>query len=335
MNPRWHAWALDVRRGTVHSKSAGFCARIAAQGPTFPVWATSETSPTNEQGIFYVMGNHPTNLATCTGYCGESDVSVPAPFPAVSLGDPYDCYTATGGDDQFFFIDIESGKSYEVSGGVGGPLHWSYQSYAVFDFNSEIFTKKAAGMVPGETPSTIGAYRSVGWTSTDAAGLSQPPGLLKVEEVAEGEIRHALRFTTPNVAAYYVHPASHIVGTTDDSYDPPMGLRLRLKQSININQLLPDDGTRDRRIARIILRGMQKYGIINADIGSGTGLMRSPTYHTELKWPDYMSSGGAFASQMYMLQGRGQLSIADDFEVVDWTWQYKQYAHYDSLYFNR
>ncbi len=34
-------------------------------------------------------------------------------------------------------------------------------------------------------------------TSTDAAGLAVLPGLLRYEEVAQGEIRHAIRFTAP------------------------------------------------------------------------------------------------------------------------------------------
>jgi hypothetical protein len=42
---------------------------------------------------------------------------------------------------------------------------------------------------------TSNALRPAGWTSADAAGLPILPGLVRYDEVAAGEITHAIRFT--------------------------------------------------------------------------------------------------------------------------------------------
>jgi hypothetical protein len=53
--------------------------------------------------------------------------------------------------------------------------------------------------------------RPLGWTSADAAGLPIYPGLVKVEEVKQGVITHAIRFTAPSIVQAYEFPASHLV----------------------------------------------------------------------------------------------------------------------------
>ena len=51
--------------------------------------------------------------------------------------------------------------------------------------------------------------RPDGWTSADAAGLPILPGLVRCDEVAAGEITHALRFTAPETRDTYIYPARH------------------------------------------------------------------------------------------------------------------------------
>ena len=53
------------------------------------------------------------------------------------------------------------------------------------------------------------ALRPAGWTSADAAGLPILPGLARYDEVAAGEIRHALRFTAEDTRRAYIYPARH------------------------------------------------------------------------------------------------------------------------------
>jgi hypothetical protein len=53
--------------------------------------------------------------------------------------------------------------------------------------------------------------RPLGWTSADAAGLPIYPGLVKVEEVKQGVITHAIRFTANYIQSSYAYPASHLI----------------------------------------------------------------------------------------------------------------------------
>jgi len=126
-------------------------------------------------------------------------------------------------------------------------------------------------VVPGSTPGWCGAsgavydlssnaLRPAGWTSADAAGLPIFPGLARYQEVAGGEIRHALRFTAAVTRRSYLWPARHHAGSTDDANAPPMGLRVRLKRNFDISGFSAD--------TRRILVAMKRYGLILADNGS-------------------------------------------------------------------
>ena len=85
------------------------------------------------------------------------------------------------------------------------------------------------------------------------------PGLVRWDEVAAGEITHALRFTAPATRDTYIYPARHEAGSPGASL-PPMGLRVRLKDTVNLNGLSHD--------AKVIAVALQRYGMILADNGS-------------------------------------------------------------------
>jgi hypothetical protein len=113
---------------------------------------------------------------------------------------------------------------------------WSGGSGAVFDLSSY-------------------ALRPDGWTA-DAAGLPILPGLLRYEEVASGEIDHALRITTWTSQNTHIWPARHHSGIANTAF-PPMGQRFRLKASFDISGYSPQQ--------QVILKAMKKYGMILAD----------------------------------------------------------------------
>ena len=110
--------------------------------------------------------------------------------------------------------------------------------------------------------------RPAGWTSADAAGLPILPGLARYEDVARGRIDHALRFTVNDTRRAYVWPARHFASDATDPALPPMGLRLRLKQSYPIAGF--------PRQARIVLQALKEYGMILADNGSDWYLSGAP-----------------------------------------------------------
>jgi hypothetical protein len=134
--------------------------------------------------------------------------------------------------------------------------------------------------------------RPAGWTSADAAGLPIFAGLARWDEVSRGTIDHALRFTAPETRRAYVYPARHYASSSNDPSLPPMGLRVRLKASVNIASF--------PRQARVVLLALQRYGMILADNGSPWYVSGAPNRH----W-----SNDA-------LHTLGRLTGAD-FEVVD------------------
>jgi hypothetical protein len=134
--------------------------------------------------------------------------------------------------------------------------------------------------------------RRAGWTSADAAGLPIFPGLARWDEASRGVIDHALRFTAPETRRAYVYPARHYASSSSDPSLPPMGLRVRLKASVNVSSF--------PRQARVVVRALQRYGMILADNGSPWYVSGAPNKH----WSN---------DQLHSL---GRLTGAD-FEVVD------------------
>jgi len=113
-------------------------------------------------------------------------------------------------------------------------------------------------------------FRTLDWTSADAAGLPILPGLVRPDEAlpvsqgGQGVINHAIRITLQNdiILDQFLYPASHVAdpGNTDAAVQPPMGARLRLKASVDISSLYPE--------SKVIAQAMKNYGLIVADNGS-------------------------------------------------------------------
>ena len=82
--------------------------------------------------------------------------------------------------------------------------------------------------------SAIEALRPATWTSADAAGLPILPGLVTYDEVASGDINHAIRFTVPRTRREFVWPARHYASSLTGTQYPRMGERFRLKASFDI-----------------------------------------------------------------------------------------------------
>ena len=98
--------------------------------------------------------------------------------------------------------------------------------------------------------------RPKGWASADAAGLPILPLMVRYDEILAGEINHAIRVSVPHTQNTYIWPARAQAGVANSAY-PPMGQRFRLKASFDISGFSPTN--------QIILKAMQKYGLIVAD----------------------------------------------------------------------
>ncbi|HZU39721.1 MAG TPA: hypothetical protein VE992_01645, partial [Solirubrobacteraceae bacterium] len=172
-------------------------------------------------------------------YASESDRGrYPIPRHPLIEGGP-----RSTGDRHVLLLDRSNCRDYELYSAypVAGGRSWRAGSGAIFDLRSN-------------------RLRPAGWTSADAAGLPILPGLARYDEVARGSIDHALRFTAPCTAPRYVYPARHYASTCSGRWLPPMGLRVRLRASVDISHLPYQ--------ARIVAVALKRYGMILADNGS-------------------------------------------------------------------
>jgi len=149
----------------------------------------------------------------------------------------------TSGDRHAIVIDNTKCMLYESYGTARGSGTFEVSSTAVFNLSQVL------------------PQRPDGWTSADAAGLPILPGLLKYEEVARGEIKHAIRFTTPSAAMAYVYPASHFGPDYHKVFSYlHYGARLRLKSTFS------ESGYDNQTV--ILIKALKKYGMMFADQGS-------------------------------------------------------------------
>lgn len=142
--------------------------------------------------------------------------------------------------------------------------------------------------------------RGLQCTSADAAGFPISPLLFTADEVASGEIDHAIRFILPNDRIRprsFVAPATHGTNTTGDDASPSYGVHLRLRRDFPLDSL-PSEG------ARVVARAMQRYGMFHAD-GGQIALTALSDRATTAHWDG-------------LLDARDLDSLTvEDFEVVD------------------
>ena len=203
-------------------------------------------------GIPYVVvhGKTTPKSRVSFDYADESDKG-PYPIPAnVPIeGQP----NAGDGDRHALIVDRDTCKLYELYALQRSGGRWTAGSGAIWNLRSN-------------------AVRPAGWTSADAAGLPILPGLARWSgDASTGVIRHALRFTVQRTRQAYVYPARHYASDDTNPSLPPMGLRVRLKASVDISKL--------PRQARIVAQAMKTYGMILADNGSNWYVSGAPSPH--------------------------------------------------------
>ena len=231
----WHANVTDL---PVDPDSATYIASIGATAPLHPDFGSGKYHGEPIGIPFNVVPSSQPFVPVTFTYASESDPG-PYPIPRKPLieGGPH-----SKGDRHVLVVDSGTCTDYELYAAHSHHhgTSWTAGSGAIF-------------------PLTSDALRPAGWTSADAAGLPILPGLVRPDEVAAGVIDHAIRVTVPASDDTYIWPARHEAGTADPSL-PPMGLRLRLKASVDISGFPPTD--------QVILQALKTYGMIVADNGS-------------------------------------------------------------------
>lgn len=247
-------WNEDISGLPVDANSNNLIASIGLGTGLHPDFGTTWAGAPNGIPYVVVSGMQTRVAINFTPYGSESD---PGPYP-VPPDAPIEGGPNGSGDRHVIVIDRDNWKLYELYSAfpVGGGASWRAESGAVFDLNSN-------------------ALRPAGWTSADAAGLPIFPGLVRYDEVFEQqEITHALRFTAQLTRRAYVYPARHFASSNTNPNLPPMGMRVRLKASVDISRYSP--------AMQVVLKALKKYGMILADNGSNWYISGSP----DARWSD-------------------------------------------------
>ncbi len=250
----------DISHAPVDPNSAKY---IASIGAGIHLHADFGTPPS--YGIPYtVVGPGQHKVPVHFEYREESD---PGPYP-IPPGAPVEG-AGEEGDRHVLVLQEGTCKLYELYAARRQGRGWLAGSGAVFNLRSN-------------------ALRPEGWTSADAAGLPIFPLLARYSEVKAGEIDHALRVTVAETQRGYIHPATHFASSSSDPNLPPMGLRLRLKASFDLAHYHGQ--------ALIILRALERYGLIVADNGSSWYITGAPNPHWNNEDLDQLKSvpGSAF-----------------------------------------
>jgi hypothetical protein len=268
--PSNNAWNTPVDTLPRHPSSDVYVATIGAARGVHPDFGTVyEGAPI---GIpFVTVTNAQAGRAVSFDYDDESD---PGPYPIPS-NPPIEGGPNGDGDRHILMVNTDTCRLYELFYAYpDGNGTWSAGSGAIYDLGSN-------------------ALRPDGWTSADAAGLPILPGLVRYDEVAAGEISHALRFTAPQTQRAYVWPARHFASSLTGAQYPPRGLRMRLKAGFDVSGFSAP--------VQVILRALKRYGMILADNGSAWFVSGVP----DSRWDDDMLVG-----EFARVKG-------SDFEAVD------------------
>jgi len=244
--PHDNIWNTRVDRLPLDPKSQAYVQSIGADKPVHADFG-SGTYDGESIGIpFVTVPGNQERVRVSFDYRGESDLSnYPIPPNPPIEGGPN-----SKGDRHILIVDRDNCVLWEIYDARPQPDgSWKAGSGAIFDL-------------------TCNCLRPDGWTSADAAGLPILPGLVRYEEVASGEIRHALRFTAPRTRNNAVWPARHFASKLTDPNLPPLGQRFRLNAGFSLSGFSPE--------AQAILRALQEYGMMLADNGGAWFLSGTP-----------------------------------------------------------
>jgi hypothetical protein len=231
----WNTRVDDTTKFPVHPNAATYSKSMAPSTGLHPDWGDWST---NHYGIPWAIV--PSTQATVPiAFTDSANESDPGPYP-IPAGAKIEGGGPGTGDSHVLVLQSGSCEIFELYNSTYTNPGWSASSGAKFNLASD-------------------ALRTDGWTSADAAGLPILPGLVKVSEVTAGKIEHAIRLTVGSSQQAYIHPATHAAGSSDTSL-PPMGLRLRLKASV--------DTSKFTGASLVVVTALKQYGVIVADNGS-------------------------------------------------------------------
>ncbi len=271
-------WNQDISSAPVDASSSAIINFIGAGVGMHADFGAAQYQGSTIGIPYLVVGGQEAPVSiNFTAFGSESD---PGPMP-VPVAAPIEGYPNPGtGDRHVLVLDNSNCFLYELFGAYVSGNSWNAGSAAIWDLLSN-------------------EQRPYTWTSADAAGLPIFPGLVRYDEVAIGQVRHAFRFTLPQSRNAFIPPASHWAATSSDASAAPMGMRMRLKADFDVSAYSAAN--------QVILNALKKYGMIMADNGSNMYLSGTP----DDRWDNND------------LRALGQVKTSD-FEVIQMTPLYTQ-----------
>jgi hypothetical protein len=257
------AWHEDITDRPVHPMSAAIVRSIGADLPL---------GYNLDMNFVIVPGNQPKVEVRVTEYPNESD---PGPFPVphnapienwpLARNEDTEALPRPGttlerfqregsGDRHLIVVDPVNGWFHEFWQARLTDAGWQASQASTFDLHTN-------------------RMRPERWTSSDAAGLPILPSIVRYDEVARGEVNHALRVTVQRTRREYVYPARHFASRLTDESLPRMGERLRLRRDFDVSGFPPH--------ARAVLNALKRYGMFVADNGSNWLLSIAPDRRIE------------------------------------------------------
>jgi hypothetical protein len=256
--PPDNPWHEDISQRPVHPMSDAIVRSIGAERPL---------GYNLDMNFVIVPANQPRVPVRITAYPDESD---PGPFP-VPANAPIENWPLARNEDTGALprpgVTLEqfqregTGDRHLI---IVDPAHHQFHEFWQARLTDAGWQASQASTFELDT----NHLRPEGWTSSDAAGLPILPAIVRYDEVARGEVNHALRVTVRRTRRAYVYPARHFASARTDPTLPRMGERLRLKAEYDVSGFPPH--------ARAILQALKRYGMFVADNGSDWLLSIAP-----------------------------------------------------------
>lgn len=267
--PPDNVWNARVDLLPPHPASDAWVSAVGAEGSLAAIPRAASDVHSARDVLWFEVTRPAPLLDVAFDYPLESD---PGPYPipeqaTLALG-------VAGGVRQLLLVDASRCVLYELYDVRAGVRGLSAASGAVYDLRSN-------------------DLRPFSRVPEDRSGLPVLPGLLRRDEVEQGEIRHALRFSAPGLSGTFVWPARR-ASSSGSAFFPPVGQRFRLRGDLDL------DGYSAR--VRVVLAALQRYGMVLAEAGEPWRLSSLP----DLQWTE------AELSELAAIRGR-------DFVAVDST----------------
>jgi len=256
--PRDHAFHADVTHLPVARDSAAMIAAAGGTATSFwpgfsaGVWEGSRAGiPVN---VIDPAATTPTDFAVASIYAAQSQPQG-VPLPAAPR---FEGWPGRAWDRHLLLVDPAACTSRElINVQLPGENLFASGSWYADSVVSVNLSSNAA------LPAAV-----------TASGLSLLSGMVRYDEVASGDVGHAVAVALPMVRDTFVWPARHTDGRTSDPAAPPMGSWFRLRPDADLSGLGPQ--------ARVVARAMQLHGAVLVDTGPRLTMGGEP----DVRWDD-------------------------------------------------